>query len=141
MELDQKMEMLEVKYFRYMDDIMILAPTRWKLKKAIRVLDQTFNELRLEQHPDKTLIGRNERGFDFLGYHFEPEGLSVAGKTIERLQERIARFYEQGADSVRIGQYVLKWLQWTRTGIQGYTNRSKINPCGPRNNKITQITK
>ncbi len=76
MELDRKMEKLDAKYFRYMDDILILAPTRWKLKKAIRVLNQTFNELRLEQHPDKTLIGRTERGFDFLGYHFELEGLS-----------------------------------------------------------------
>jgi len=48
------MEKLEVKYFRYMDDILIQASTRWKLKKAIRVLNRTFNELRLEQHPDKT---------------------------------------------------------------------------------------
>jgi len=31
-----------------MDDILVLAPTRWKLKKAIRVLNQTFNELKLE---------------------------------------------------------------------------------------------
>jgi len=34
------------------------------------VLNQTFNELRLEKYPDKTLIhliGRTERGFDFLG--------------------------------------------------------------------------
>ena len=106
------------KYFRYMDDILILAPTRWKLKKAIRVLNQTFNELRLEQHPDKTLIGRAERGFDFLGYHFEPEGLSVAVITIERFKERIARLYEQGANINRIGQYVLKWVQWTRSGIR-----------------------
>ena len=102
LELDQKMEKLDVKYFRYMDDILILAPTRWKLKKAIRVLNQTFNELRLEQHPDKTMIGRTKRGFDFLGYHFELEGLSVAGKTIERFIERISRLYEQGAEGVRL---------------------------------------
>jgi hypothetical protein len=117
MELDRKMEKLDVKYFRYMDDILILTPTRWKLKKAIRVLNQTFNELRLEQHPDKTLIGRVERGFDFLGYHFEREGLSVAVITIERFKERITRLYEQGANINRIGQYVLKWVQWTCAGI------------------------
>jgi len=122
MELDRKMEKLDVKYFRYMDDILILTPTRWKLKKAIRVLNQTFNELRLEQHPDKTLIGRAERGFDFLGYHFEREGLSVAVITIERFKERIARLYEQGADIHRIGQYVLKWLQWSRSGIHELHN-------------------
>jgi hypothetical protein len=127
MELDRKMEELDVKYFRYMDDILILAPTRWKLRKAIRVMNQTFDELKLEQHPDKTLIGRTERGFDFLGYHFEPEGLSVADQTIERFKERIARLYEQGADINRIGQYVLKWLQWSRAGIPELL---KINPCG-----------
>jgi len=27
-----------------------------KLKKAIRVLNQTFNELKLEKHPDKILV-------------------------------------------------------------------------------------
>jgi hypothetical protein len=32
---------------------------------------------------DKTIIGRIERGFDVLGYHFDPEGLSVAKKTFE----------------------------------------------------------
>jgi hypothetical protein len=39
------MEGLDVKYVRYMDDILILARTGWKLKKAIRVLNETFNEL------------------------------------------------------------------------------------------------
>ena len=94
-----------------------MAPTRWKLKKSIRVLNQTFYELRLEQHPDKTLIGRAERGFDFLGYHFEREGLSVAVITIERFKERITRLYEQGTSINRIGQYVLKWVRWTCAGI------------------------
>jgi len=104
------MEKLGAKYFRYLDDILILAPTKLKLKKAIRVLNQTSNELRLEQHPDKTLIGRAERGFDFLGYHFEREGLSVA-------VIKFTRLYEQGANINRIGQFVLKRVQWTCAGI------------------------
>ncbi len=32
----------------------------------------------MAKHPDKTFIGRIEKGFDFLGYHFGPDGLSVA---------------------------------------------------------------
>ena len=110
-DLDRKMEKLDVKYFRYMDDILILAPTRWKIKKAIRMLNRTFNELDLEQHPNKTLIGRTERGFDFLGSYFKPGFISVSKQAIKRFIERLARLYEQGADSVRIGQYVSKWLQ------------------------------
>ncbi len=95
-----------------MDDILILAPTRWKLKKAIRVLNQTFNELNLEKHPDKTLIGRTEQGFDYLGYFLKPDELTVSDQTVKRFAKRIARLYEQDADSVRIGQYVLKWGLW-----------------------------
>ena len=131
MELDQKMERMDVKYFRYMDDILILAPTRWKLKKAIRVLNQTFNELKLEQHPDKTLIGRTERGFDFLGYFLKPGELTVSEKTIKRFVKRIARLYEQGADSVRIGQYVLKWLQWVLAGVEQLAGRESRRRAGP----------
>ena len=33
-----------------------------------RRLPQVFADLRLATHPDKTFIGRIERGFDFLGY-------------------------------------------------------------------------
>ena len=95
LDLDQRLEKLKVKYFRYMDDILILAPTRWKLREAIRVLNQTFGELRLEKHPEKTFIGRIEKGFDFLGYHFSPEGLSVAEKTMEKFLARAVRLYEQ----------------------------------------------
>jgi hypothetical protein len=95
LNLDQRLQKVDVKYFRYMDDVLILAPTRWKLREAIRVLNQTFNELSLEKHPDKTFIGRIEKGFDFLGYPFSPEGLSVAGKTIEKFLARAVRLYEQ----------------------------------------------
>jgi hypothetical protein len=47
---------------------------------TIRVLNKTFNESGIEQHPDKTLIGRTERGFYFLGYFLKPSILSVSKK-------------------------------------------------------------
>ncbi|MDJ0816201.1 MAG: reverse transcriptase domain-containing protein [Desulfobacterales bacterium] len=121
LELDQKIEKLETKNFRYMDDILILAPTRWKLKKAIRMLNQTFSELKLEKHPNKTLIGRIERGFDFLGYHFDPGGLGVAKKTEENFLSLTIRLYEQEPGEVvsspRLGLYVKRWRGWVRAGL------------------------
>jgi len=41
------------------------------------------------------LIGKTERGFDFLGYHFGPEGLAVAEKTLDNFVERATRLYEE----------------------------------------------
>jgi hypothetical protein len=114
LDLDQRLEKLNVKYFRYMDDVLILATTRWKLREAIRVLNQAFSELKLEKHPDKTFIGRIEKGFDFLGYHFSPEGLSVAEKTIEKFLGRSVRLYEQEQrepfGSPLLGLYVRRWV-------------------------------
>jgi RNA-directed DNA polymerase len=51
---------------------VILAPTRWKLREAIRLVNRTLAELHVEQHPHKTFISRISRGFDFLGYAFKP---------------------------------------------------------------------
>jgi hypothetical protein len=42
-----------------------LYPEKWKLKKAIQIVNQTLNELKVEKHPDKTFIGRIAKGFDF----------------------------------------------------------------------------
>jgi hypothetical protein len=40
---------------------------------------------------DRTFIGRIERGFDFLGYHFSPTGLRVAKKTIAYFIEKASK--------------------------------------------------
>jgi predicted transposase YbfD/YdcC len=49
-----------------MDDIIVLAKTRWHLRKALRRVNQHFNQLKIEQAPNKTFIGRIEKGGDYL---------------------------------------------------------------------------
>jgi len=92
-------------------------------------IEEVLGKLRLEKHPDKTFIGRIERGFDFLGYHFGPEGLFVAKKTIERYVERAIRLYEQepGAAfaSTRLGLYVQHWIRWARSGLEHFAHEKQ----------------
>ena len=61
-----------------------IAGGKTKANLAVKAVNQVLGSLRLEKHPEKTFIGRMERGFDFLGYHLSPEGLAVAEKTIEK---------------------------------------------------------
>ncbi len=72
--------------------------------------------LRLEKHPNKTFIGKIEKGFDFLGYHFSRTGLTVAKATIEKFVERATRLYEQDREEPlspsRLGVYARRWLAW-----------------------------
>ncbi len=104
-------------YVRFMDDILVLAPTRWKLRKAVRVLNQVLSLLGLDKHPEKTFIGRIERGFGILGYHFGTEGLSVARKTLERFVQRATRLYEQ--EPSRLREYAGVWFRWVCAGVGG----------------------
>jgi hypothetical protein len=38
-ELDEAFEKLGLFYKRFMDDILVLAPTRWKLRTAVKVVN------------------------------------------------------------------------------------------------------
>ena len=101
-----------------MDDWIMLAPTRWKLRKAVRIVNQTLVELQVEQHPDKTFVGRTIRGITFLGYQFSAAGMAgIALPTRQRFVQRIHQLYEQGATESRIGDYVRRWLIWVRSGL------------------------
>jgi len=86
-----------------MDDWVILAPSRWKLREAIRLVSHTLAELHVQQHPDRTFIGRISRGFDFLGYAFTPAGLEASPQAVERCVEPVSQLYEQGVDLIHIG--------------------------------------
>ena len=55
-------------YVRYMDDIVLLARTRWQLRRAIAALHEEIAALGLRLHRVKRFIGRTTQGFDFLGY-------------------------------------------------------------------------
>jgi len=114
--LDDLMERQGLPYVRYMDDWVILARTRWALHRVVQQVNTILDNLKLEKHPDKTFIGRIDRGFDFLGYRFVAEGLRLAAQTKQRFVERATRLYERGAAAGRIGEYVRHWLRWVRSG-------------------------
>ena len=66
-------------------------------------------------------MGKTERGFDFLGYHFGPDGLAIAEKTLNNFVERAIRLYEQGPGeplgSTRLEGYIQRWVKWAGAGL------------------------
>ena len=103
-------------YARFMVDWVVLAPARWALRKAVRIVNLVLNQLKVWQHPDKTLVGCVSRGFDFLGYHLTTERLPAARKTKQNHINHVNRLYEQRATSERIDGCVKRWKKWTRSG-------------------------
>ncbi len=101
-------------YARYMDDWVVLCKTRTSLKKVIRCTYQILDELRLTLHPDKTWIGKIEKGFDFLGYHFRPEQLTLVKVTLNKAIAKLRQLFEQGANSSRLYAYWQRFIQWAK---------------------------
>jgi RNA-directed DNA polymerase len=138
--LDEQMEG-DTRYFyrRYMDDVIILAKTRWHLRKAVRTVNQHFHQLKVEQAPDKTFIGKISKGFDFLGYHFDGKQLTVAAKTVEKHVLHYRQLYEQlrkkkatsDEMALALGQYVKRWQRWVKAGLGAKDYTSMINVASP----------
>ena len=130
MPLDKLMEDLQattgIRYQRYMDDYVIFAPTRHKLRKAIKLMYVVLNDLKVDVHPKKRFIGPTRRGFDFLGYWLEPHRpLTPSQVSLTRLTDRSRQLLERTASIARLRQYVRRWLQWHHSGLRGLTARGR----------------
>ena len=127
--LDKQFAEQDVYYIRYMDDILVLTKTRWHNRRAVRRLNQCLQALRLEKHPAKTFIGRIEKGFDFLGYHFSRAPLRLARRTWEKHALHMIRLYEQLSKkkatpeevALTLGLYVKRWQCWAQAGLGSIT--------------------
>ena len=103
-----------------MNDFVIFAATRWRLRAAIVQMHAVLGELKLAIHPHKRFIGKTAKGFDFLGYRFRPcRKLQSALQSLKRLIERARRLHERGADELRLRQYVRRWFAWLHGGLRG----------------------
>lgn len=115
-----------IHYARYMDDVIILATSRWSLRKQTRQLMQWFSEYGFEAHPDKTFIGRTEKGFDWMGAWLTHEGVTdIAPRAKANHREKVRRLYERLARvpfwkrkraqrqvHARVSAYRLRWNIW-----------------------------
>jgi RNA-directed DNA polymerase len=121
-ELDDRLDRLGLFWVRFQDAILVLVPTRWKLRRAVKVLNQVLASLGLAKHPDKTFIGRIEKGFDWLGYRISPAGLTLATKTLKNFVARLRQLDEHEPSAAtaayRLGVYVRRWVRWVRAGLK-----------------------
>lgn len=105
-------------YARYMDDFIILAKSRWQLKRQVKSLNRFFNEYQFCQHPDKTFIGRTAKGFDWMGAQLNAQGAAgVAPRALANHLTKIRRLYEQtwlsrSEREEKVSNYRRRWVRW-----------------------------
>lgn len=122
-----------LRYVRFMDDIVILTRTRWHLRRVVRTLNVFFASGGYRQHPDKTFIGKTEKGFDWLGIQFNRSGIEgVAPRAMANHRQRLHRLYEQAwrygivKTRARVGEYVRRWKIWMMYMIKSLMKKRLI---------------
>jgi hypothetical protein len=109
-------------YVRYTHDIVLLARTRWQLRRAIAALHEEIAALGLHLHRIKRFIGRTTQGFDFLGDQIRAGArLRPSAEGLRRVRAR--QLYEREGDWHRLRQYVLRWQRWHLGGLDGMVRR------------------
>ncbi|WP_261280978.1 reverse transcriptase domain-containing protein [Serratia marcescens] len=107
-----------VRYVRYMDDFLLLAPTHWSLRRAVARLKRHLYAWGFTLHPDKTQLGRTEQGFDWMGLWFDKNGVrSFAPRAIEKHRLQCRRLYERirhlntDVQAARMAMYRRRWAR------------------------------
>ena len=123
-----------LRYQRYMDDFLILCKTRGQCRKAVKKLNQFFNHFGFKQHPVKTFIGKVSKGFDWLGYQFNEQGIiCTSPRTTEHFNQKLRKLYEQAhvdkdtaSLPICVTDYIRRWQRWLRAvlNLSKYLNQS-----------------
>ncbi len=99
--------------FRYVDDILILCNFEDAEKIAQHVIENYFkNNLVIhcpKQMPHKSKIAKISEGFDYLGYEFDGNKITVKSGNIERLKESLVGLFTSFKYSTKQSKEFLLW--------------------------------
>ena len=96
MPLDHAMEGINgIFYVRFVDDWLVFTKSKTMLRKVIKKTHRILKELHLTMHPHKTYMGSIQKGFNFLGYFYQPSTLLPSLESIRRFRERSIVRYAQ----------------------------------------------
>ncbi|MFI0455957.1 MAG: reverse transcriptase domain-containing protein, partial [Candidatus Rickettsiella isopodorum] len=87
--LDWFLENHGYKFVRYADDFVILCKTETEAKKALELVQNFLNGMKLEVSPEKTKISRFSKGFDFLGFTIKNRSIKMRTKSTEKFKNSI----------------------------------------------------
>jgi RNA-directed DNA polymerase len=87
--LDWFLENQGYKFVRYADDFVILCKTETEAKKALELVQNFLNGMKLEVSPEKTKISHFSKGFDFLGFTIKNRSIKMRNKSREKFKNSI----------------------------------------------------
>jgi RNA-directed DNA polymerase len=87
--LDWFLEEHGFNFVRYADDFVILCKTESEAKKALELVQNFLDGMKLEISPEKTKISHFSKGFDFLGFSIKSRSIQMRTKSREKFKNSI----------------------------------------------------
>jgi RNA-directed DNA polymerase len=89
---DHKLDKAGYKFVRYADDFVILCKTKKQAMTALAFAkDILEKEMGLELSAEKTKVVQVKEGFDFLGFHFTHQGITMREKSVEKFKDGVRK--------------------------------------------------
>lgn len=103
--LDEKYnELPGVKYYRYVDDILILL-NRENLQTVKRAVVRDLKRLGLETN-DKNADGEISQGFEYLGYYLSSNGITVRKSSVLKVEQSLEELI------IKLKKEPLEYTEW-----------------------------
>lgn len=107
--IDEKYRSLEgCRYWRYVDDILILAPAN-QANNIRHMIEKDMSKRHLSLSKDKTIVGKLETGFEYLGYYLLPEKTSVRQSSIINFERTIESIFRSFSSAKKPNPEYLQW--------------------------------
>jgi hypothetical protein len=79
-----------------MNDLVLPATTKARLRKAIKVTYQALKPWGYKLHTnEKTFFGKIAQGFDFCGFSLSYNKIILAKSCLAKFEKRLSKLYEQ----------------------------------------------
>lgn len=124
------------KIIRYADDFVIICRTRQDAEKALQIVKQIMDILKLTLHPTKTrVVDMGQDGFDFLGFHFHKKKSKKSNKLLpyiwpsQKAMVSIRSKIHFITERMRLSNSLSEVIKFLNRVIRGWRNYFRIGNC------------
>jgi retron-type reverse transcriptase len=95
-DLDHLMVDEGFRYSRYSDDIIVWGRSHEESISAKKRVEEFVKKMKLELHPGKTFLVTPDEPYDYLGYTFRGDSITISDKSFEHLTSWVRRVIKKG---------------------------------------------
>jgi hypothetical protein len=108
-------EILHVKYyFRYADDMVILAGTKEELRKVLEYIRNRLQTLDLKLKNNWQIFPVEPRGIDFIGYVFHHEYILLRKSIKQRIKKKVERLSKSNMSQEELRLELASYWGWCK---------------------------